>query len=304
MKIGLLSAILPDNTYEEVIDIANKFGYKAVELACWPNEKKSRRYAGVSHIDIDQLNESSVKHILEYAKNKNIEISALGYYPNPLDKDEKKRIKYIEHIKKLIKAASILKVNRISTFIGKNQFLSDEDNFELFKQYWPDIIAFAEKHKVYVGIENCPMYFTNDEWPGGQNLASSPHNWKKMFEIIPSKYFGLSYDPSHLYFQRMDYIKPLYEFKERIFHIHFKDIKLLEDKINEYGIFTSPLNYMKPKIPGEGGIDWSLFVNELYKTGFDLCGCVEIEDKDYEDSTQAVHKAIENSFNHINKFIK
>jgi len=304
MKIGLLSAILPDNTYEEVIDIAKQYGYEAVEIACWPKENKSRRYAGVSHIDIEQLDESKAKHILKYAKENDIEISALGYYPNPLDPNESKREKYINHIKKLITAAKTLNVNRISTFIGKNQFLSDEENFELFKKYWPDIIDFAEQNKVYVGIENCPMYFTKDEWPGGQNLASSPHNWKKMFQIIPSKYFGLSYDPSHLYFQRMDYIKPLNEFKERIFHIHFKDIKLLDDKLNEYGIFTEPLNYMKPKIPGEGGIDWSLFVKELFKTGYHLCGCIEIEDKDYEYSQKGIHKAIENSINHIKKFIE
>lgn len=303
MKIGLLSAILPDNTFEEVIDIANKYGYEAVELACWPKEKKSRRYAGVTHIDIDQLNEKYAKHILDYAKRKNIEITALGYYPNPLDSNKDNRTKYINHIKKLIKAASLLNINRISTFIGKNQYLSDDENFELFKQYWPDIITYAERYKVYVAIENCPMYFTSDEWPGGQNLASSPYIWRKMFDFIPSKYFGLTYDPSHLYFQRIDYIKPLYDFKDKIFHIHFKDIKLLDDELNERGIFAPPLTYMKPKIPGEGGIDWSLFVKELKNTGFDLCGCVEIEDKDYEDSTEEVHQAIKNSINHIKEFI-
>jgi len=193
-------------------------------------------------------------------------------------------------------------VNRVSTFIGKNQFISEEENFELFKKYWPSIIAYAEKLKVYVGIENCPMYFTKDEWSGGQNLASSPYIWKQMFEAIPSKYFGLSYDPSHLYLQRMDYLKPIKEFKEKIFHIHFKDILLFPDKIDEYGIFTYPLRYMQPKIPGEGGINWEAFVNELKEIDYKYYACVEIEDKDYEDSFESVKEAIKKSYNNTYKF--
>lgn len=303
MKLGLLSAILPDNTYEEVIDIAKEYGYNAVEVACWPKGKAARRYAGVSHIDVDQLDDAKIEHIKTYAKDKGIELSALGYYPNPLDPDEAKRAFYIEHVKKVIIAAAKLNINRVSTFIGKNQYLSFEDNFDLFKKYWPEIIKLAEENNVYVGIENCPMYFTKDEWPGGKNLASSPHIWKLMFDYIPSKYFGLSYDPSHTYFQRMDYIKPLYEFKDKIFHIHYKDIKLFEDKIDEYGIFTHPLNYMQPKIPGEGGIDWQKFVEALKDTNYQLSACVEIEDKDYEDSKESVLKAIKNSHDHIAKFL-
>ena len=303
MKLGLLSAILPDNSYEEVIDIAKNNNFEAVELACWPKTKASRRYAGVTHINVDELDDLNIKHILNYANKNNVEIYALGYYPNPLTQNEEKRDFIFNHLKKVIKAASLLKINRVSTFIGKNQFLSDEDNFELFKKYWPDIIKFAEENKVYIGIENCPMYFTKDEWPGGQNLASSPHIWRKMFKAIPSKFFGLSYDPSHLYLQRMDYIKPLTEFKDKIFHIHIKDIKLLKDKIDKYGIFTYPLNYMKPKIPSEGGIDWKIFINELKKINYQGCACIEIEDKDYEDSYDSILKAIQNSKNHIKKFL-
>lgn len=301
MKLGLLSAILPDSSFEEVIDIASKYKYEAVELACWPKEKAARRYAGVSHIDIDQLDQEKAQYILDYAKNNGIEISALGYYPNPLDQDKDKRNFYFFHIKKLILAAKKLRVNRISTFIGKNQYLSDEENFELFKEYWPDIIDFAETNQVYVGIENCPMYFTKDEWPGGQNLASSPYNWRKMFDVIPSKYFGITYDPSHLFFQRMDYIKPIYEFKDRLVHIHYKDIKIFKDKIDDYGIFTYPLNYMQPKIPGEGGIDWKVFIKALKDINYKHCGCIEIEDKDYEDSFESVLSAIEKSHHHIQK---
>ena len=302
MKIGLLSAILPDSSFEEVIDIARENGYKSVELACWPKGKSIRRYAGVTHIDVDNLTEDKIEYILNYTRTKTVEIACLGYYPNPLDPDEEKRIFYIEHIKKVILAAAKLGVYRISTFIGKNQFINEEENFDLFKKYWPDIIAFAEENKVQVGIENCPMYFTKDEWPGGQNLASSPFMWKKMFEIIPSDYFGLSYDPSHLYLQRMDYLKPLKEFKDKIFHIHFKDIRLFNDLIDEYGVFTYPLRYMKPKIPGEGGIDWKLFVNELKNINYQYHACVEIEDKDYEDSFDSVKKAIKNSFDNVIKY--
>ncbi len=303
MKIGLLSAILPDSSFEEVIDIAKDNNYQAVELACWPKGKSNRRYAGVTHIDVDTLSKEKINYILNYVKSRNIEIAALGYYPNPLDQDEEKRLFYLEHIKKVINAASLLKVNRVSTFIGKNQFINEDENFELFKKYWPEVIRYAEEKEVYVGIENCPMYFTKDEWPGGQNLASSPYMWRKIFSEIPSKYFGLSYDPSHLFLQRMDYLKPIKEFKDKIFHIHFKDILLFPDKIDEYGVFTYPLRYMQPKIPGEGGIDWKAFVNELKAINYQNYACVEIEDKDYEDSFDSVKKAIKNSYKNVIKFL-
>lgn len=303
MKLGLLSAILPDSSFEEVIDIASENGYEAVELACWPKGASERRYAGVTHIDVDRLDEKSIKYILNYAKKKNIEIMALGYYPNPLVAVEEKRTFYFNHIKKVIKAASLLGINRISTFIGKDQNLPFEENYEMFLKYWPDIITYAEEMKVKVGIENCPMYFTKDEWPGGKNLASSPHIWKKMFEDIPSDYFGLSYDPSHLYLQRMDYIKPLYDFKHKLFHIHLKDLAVYKDKINEFGIFTYPLNYMSPKIPGDGGIDWKLFIESLKEIGYDKCACIEIEDKNYEDSHKDVLLAIQKSQNHIKEYL-
>ena len=303
MKLGLLSAILPEKTFEEVIDIANEEGFKAVEICCWPYGKSNRRYAGVTHIDVDTLTDEKAKYYLEYAANKDVEIMALGYYPNPLDQDLQKALFYQEHIKKVIKASHKLGINRISTFIGKNQYLTDEDNFLLFRKYWPNIIELAESLKVQVAIENCPMYFTKDEWPGGQNLASSPYNWKKMFEIIKSDYFGLCYDPSHLHLQGMDYLKPIYDFGNKIFHIHYKDIQVDQDKLDEYGIFTHPLNYMSPKIPGKGGINWQKFIEALKTVNYDKCGCIEIEDKDYEENDETVLKAIKDSYIHINNFL-
>jgi len=304
MKLGLHSAILPDSTFEQVIDKAAETGYRAVELACWPSGKAERRYAGVTHIDAAAVDTEKARHINEYCSKKNIQIAALGYYPNPLDPNIQNRSAYIEHIRNLIIAAKTLGVNKISTFVGKDKNKTLEENLKFFAEIWAPIIRFAEDQQVWVGIENCPMYFTMDEWPGGLNLASSPHIWRQMFNIIDSDYFGLSYDPSHLYFQRMDYIKPIYQFKNKIKHVHIKDIKIYPDKIDEYGIFTYPLNYMSPKIPGHGGIDWGIFASALQDIGYSEAACIEIEDRSFEGSDENVQKAISLSYRHISQFIE
>ncbi len=302
LKIGLHSAILPDQSFEEVIDLISEMGYKSLEVCAWPQGKSERRYAGVSHVDVDNHDPKYIKHILETAKAKNIDLAVLGYYPNPLDPDKEKSDLYINHIKKVIYFSHLLGINRVSTFIGKDKSKTIEENIELFKNVWPDIIKYAESLEVYVGIENCPMYFTKDEWPGGVNLASSPAIWRQMFEIIPSKYFGLAYDPSHLSFQGMDYIKPLYEFKDRMIHIHLKDTKVDQDRLDEVGIFAYPLQYMDPKIPGKGDIDWEKFLNAVKDTNYKHHIVIEVEDKDYEDSFESVKKALELSLDHTVKF--
>lgn len=303
MKLGLHSAILSESTFEEVVDYANSVGYKALEIVCWPPGKANRRYAGVTHIDVTDLDESKIAYIKDYCQNKNIQIAALGYYPNPLDPDIQGRNIVIEHLKIVIKAAAELGVNKVSTFIGKDKNKTVEENMILFETIWRPIIALAEAEKVWIGIENCPMYFTDDEWPGGLNLASSPAIWKEMFKIFDSDYFGLSYDPSHLYLQRMDYIAPLYKFKDKIKHIHLKDIKLYREKIDEFGIFTAPLNYMSPKIPGLGGIDWGAFASALYDISYKGAACVEVEDKAFEASSDDVTNAIQLSYSHLQQFI-
>ncbi|NMS52390.1 sugar phosphate isomerase/epimerase family protein, partial [Vibrio parahaemolyticus] len=109
-----------------------------------------------------------------------------GYYPNPLVADEKEAGVYLEHVKKVISAAARLGVGRMNTFVGRDPARSLADNWALFDERWPEVIKHAEREGVRVGIENCPMYFTTDEWPGGKNLAVSPAIWREMFSRIPS----------------------------------------------------------------------------------------------------------------------
>ncbi|HUS72670.1 MAG TPA: sugar phosphate isomerase/epimerase family protein [Sedimentisphaerales bacterium] len=303
VKLGFLSAILADQTFEEVISFAAETGYSCVEIMCWPVGKAERRYAGVTHIDVTELSEEKIKSIQSFLKEKSVSISGLGYYPNPLEADKKKTDYYIEHIKKVIDGANKLGLENMNTFIGRDHQRSVEDNFAKFKEVWPPIVRYAEEKNVKIGIENCPMFFSNDEWPGGKNLASSPVIWRRMFEEIPSANFGLNYDPSHLVWQFMDYVKPIYEFKDRIFHVHIKDAKVMRDKLNDVGILATPLSFHSPKLPGLGDVDWGKFFSALTDIGYDGCACVEVEDRAYEGSLEIRKKSLIQSREYVKQFL-
>lgn len=303
MKIGLVSAILDGWNFEEMIDTVSEMGFRCVEVACWPQGKAERRYAGVSHIDVSELDDAKAAYILDYCKQKNVEISSLAFYPNTMDPDLEKREHNIAHLKKVIAASAKLGVNLVTTFIGRDQNKSVEENIELFREIWPDIIAYAAERKVKVAIENCPMLFGRDQWPGGQNLMTTPAIWRKLFAIIDSPYFGINYDPSHFIWQQMDYVKPIYEFRDKIFHVHFKDIKLYPDKLNDCGIMAYPLDYMSPKLPGYGDVNWGRYVSALTDIGYDGCGCIEVEDKAFESSREKILDSIRISKRYMDQFV-
>ncbi|MFV0352024.1 MAG: sugar phosphate isomerase/epimerase family protein [Oscillospiraceae bacterium] len=303
MKLGLVSAILDGWNYEEMIDTISSMGYNCVEVACWPKGKAERRYAGVSHIDVDDLTDEKAEHILQYAAQKGVQISALAFYPNTMDADLEKRTANIEHLKKVIQASAKLGINLVTTFIGRDSAKTVEENLQLFAEVWPPIVQLVEQLGVKIAIENCPMLFGPDQWPGGQNLATTPAIWRQMFEIIPSKNLGINYDPSHFIWQQMDYVKPLYEFKDRIFHVHYKDIKMLKDKLDDYGVMAYPLQYMIPKLPGLGDVDWGKYVSALTDIGYDGFTCIEIEDKAFEGSRERVLDSLRIAKRYIDQFV-
>ncbi len=305
MKLGFVSAILDQSSYEEMIDIAADLGFECVEAACWPRGKAERRYAGVSHIDAERVlsDEMYAKHITDYASEKKVEISSLAYYPNTMDPDPVKRAAAVEHLKNLIRASAKLGIGMVTIFIGRDQTKTVEENLELVKEIWPSIIETAESEEVRIGIENCPMLFGTDQWPGGQNLMTTPSNWKKVFEILPSKYLGINYDPSHFVWQMIDYIKPIYEFKDKIFHVHFKDIKIYPDRLQQVGIMGYPLDFMSPKLPGYGDVDWGKYVSALTDIGYDGYTCIEVEDKFFEGSREKVIDSLKLSKKYMSQYV-
>ena len=305
MKFGLLTAILDGWSFEEVVDIASGMGFKCLEVACWPAGKAERRYAGVSHIDCERVCEDDAyaAYVKELVASKGLEISSLAFYPNTMDPNPEKREAAITHLKAVIRASAKLGVNMVTTFVGKDQYKTFEENIELFKQIWPDIVALAEEQGVKVAIENCPMLFGADQWPGGQNLMCTPKIYRQLFEIIPSANFGLNFDPSHYVWQGLDYLKTVYEFSDRIFHIHFKDIKLYPEKLAQCGVLAYPLDYMSPKIPGLGDVNWGAFVSALNDIRFNGFAVIEVEDKAFEGSREDILNSIRLSKRYLDNFL-
>jgi sugar phosphate isomerase/epimerase len=291
MKLGLLTAAFPTLTLEEVAAWASASGFQALEVACWPSGgSERRRYAGVSHIDVDALDGRRARGIRDMLDRHGLAISALAYYPNPLDPDPEVRLAAQEHLRRVIAAAPALGVDVVCTFIGRDQRLPVEESLDQVRQAWPPLVRFAAEHGVKVAIENCPMIFSADEWPGGRNLAYSPAIWRRLFEIVPDDNFGLNLDPSHLVWQMIDAQRVVREFAGRIFHVHAKDLEIDRDGLYEHGVMSLGVGWQVPRLPGLGEVRWDRFLAALYRAGFDGVVSVEHEDRQFEGDVDLVKR--------------
>ncbi len=303
MQLGFVSAILPDLSLEEVLAFAAETGYACVEIMCWPRGKAERRYAGVTHIDVDGFTADDAAQVRALLDRYGVRISGLGYYPNPLAPDEAEAQVYVDHLRKVIQAAELLEIPVVNTFVGRDWTQTVEENWPRFLQVWRPLIAFAEDHGVKIGIENCPMLFTRDEWPGGKNLATSPAIWRRMFEAIPSDHFGLNFDPSHFIWQQMDYLAPLREFADRLFHIHAKDARIDRHRLDQVGVLAYPNDWHTPKLPGLGDVDWGAFFSVLTDVGYRGPVCVEVEDRAFEGSLEARKASLSQSLAYLRQYL-
>lgn len=303
MQLGFVSAILPELGLSEVLQFAAETGYDCVEVMCWPAGKAERRYAGVTHIDVAGFGPADAARVHALVDRTGVAISGLGYYPNPLVADRTEGQIYIDHLRLVMDAASLLGLSRVNTFVGRDPARSVDENWPRFLEVWPALIAHAESLGLRVGIENCPMLFSRDEWPGGKNLAVSPAVWRRMFEAIPSPAFGLNYDPSHLVWQMMDPVAPIREFGPRLHHVHAKDVRLDRARLDQVGILAHPLEYHTPKLPGLGEVDWSAFFAALTDVGYRGPVCVEVEDRAYEGSLEDRKRSLVQSCRFLRNYI-
>ncbi len=288
MKLGLLTAAFPSLSLEEVARWARDNGFEALEVACWPSAGgERRRYAGVAHVDVEDFDPRAVRDLVQ---RHGLEISALAYYPNILDPDPAAREAANAHLKRVIEAAQRLEVEVVGTFVGRDQNRGVAANLADFEKLWPPIVRFARDRGVKVAIENCPMIFSDDEWPGGRNLAYSPAHWRRMFEIVPDDNFGLNLDPSHLVWQFIDYVRVVRDFGPRIFHVHAKDMEVDPEGLYQHGVMSLGVGWQVPRIPGLGEVRWDRFIAALYQAGYDWVVSVEHEDRKFEGSVELVQR--------------
>ncbi|HEY2411657.1 MAG TPA: sugar phosphate isomerase/epimerase [Pirellulaceae bacterium] len=302
MQLGFVTAILPDLPLTEVARFAGQAGYDCLEVMCWPVSKAERRYAGVTHIDATDFTSAKADDVRRVVADTKVQISALGYYPNALSPNHEESDLAVNHLRKVIQAAALLGLKTVNTFIGRDWTKSVDDNWPRLLETWKPLVQFAQGNGIRIGIENCPMLFSKDEWPGGKNIATSPKIWRRLFNDLGPN-IGLNYDPSHMIWQQMDFVAPMREFKDRLFHVHAKDVRIDREKLDQVGILAHPSEYHTPKLPGLGDVNWGHFFSTLTDAGYTESVCVEVEDRAYEATLETRQASLIQSHTYLRNFI-
>ncbi len=307
MYIGFLTGCLGGLPLKEKAQWASEHGFRALELSCWPRTN-ARDYSG-SEIDVANFTVAEAEEIKAYFKVYGLTISSIAYYDNNLDRDPQKRKLINNHFKKCVDSAVLLGVPSVGTFVGRNIDKSLEENFDEFEVVFKDLVRYAEDKGIKVVIENCPMTGWQVKGLPG-TISFTPELWREMFKRVPNKNFGLNYDPSHLHSMLIDYISPVKEFRNRIFHVHAKDTEVFEEKVKIYGVFDKQLNacnedfgYWRYRMPGLGNINWGKFLDELKEIGYEGVVSIEHEDPVYEGSEEKVKEGLQLGINHLEKLI-
>jgi sugar phosphate isomerase/epimerase len=292
MQLGFVTAILPELSLDEVLAFAADEGFACVEAMCWPVGRAERKFAGVTHVDVTDFTQSRADDVRAACDRRGVALSALGYYPNPLDPDPATAEAAVAHLRRVITAAPLLGLSTVTSFVGRDWGRTIDDNWPRFLDTWRPLVRLAEERDVRIAIENCPMLFTKDEWPGGKNLFTVPAVWRRAFADLDSTAIGLNYDPSHFLLQGIEPASPLDEFRDRLYHVHAKDVRLDPRAIDEVGRFDFPNRWHQPRIPGFGEIDWDRFVGELLRVGYDGPVCIEVEDDTFGKTLQGRQRAL------------
>lgn len=307
MKLGFLTACLPQLGLEEIVAWAAGQGFQALELAAWP--VVSDRDYQARQVDAAKFNKDDASRVKDLFEKHNLEISGFAYYDNNVHPDLKQRKYYHDHLKKVINTASLLDVRLVGTFVGARPDKTPTENMKEIGQVFRELVKYAEDRNVKLMIENCPM----ENWmkfglPG--NYAFSPELLTALFNEVPSENFGLNLDPSHLYWLGIDYIQVIRDFAPRIFHAHAKDAEMLPDGEYQYGVFGRQIDpipwksgWWRYRMPGSGEVNWGLFIQTLQEYGYDYVLSIEHEDPVWEGSVEKVKTGLKLGLKHLGQFV-
>jgi sugar phosphate isomerase/epimerase len=279
MKLGMLTACLPNRSLEEIAEWAAGAGFEALEVATWPD--LGDRPFTATHLKVEDFTEADAERTRALFERHGLTLSALAYYDNNLHPDSTERAAVNQHVMACIDAAALLDCPYVGTFVGRDPGRSVAENLAEAEKLFPRLVEHAGEKGVRIIIENCVMEgWHPDGYPG--NLAYSPELWEWMFSLG----LYLNFDPSHLMWMGIDPVTALRPYVERIPHAQAKDIELFPDRRNRYGWPGRAIDRPDPwdvgwwryRVPGLGQVDWVRVVDALYEGGFDGVLSVEHED--------------------------
>ncbi|MGV9866740.1 sugar phosphate isomerase/epimerase family protein [Rhodococcus koreensis] len=279
MKLGMLTACLPQWTLEQIAEWAATTGYQALEVAVWP--QTGGRDFEAAHLPVTDFGAAAVDRTRALFDRTGLELSAFAYYENNLHPDPLRRSEINAHLRHAINAAAALDVPYVGTFIGRDPALSVVQNQREAEKVFPELVDFAGERGVKLIIENCVMEgWHPDGYPG--NIAYSPELWEWMFSLD----LYLNWDPSHLTWIGIDPLEAITPYIDRIVHAQAKDVQLDAHARNRFGFFGTVdkdddpwrTGWWRYRVPGRGQVDWNAVVDTLHEAGF--AGTLSVEHED------------------------
>jgi sugar phosphate isomerase/epimerase len=295
MKLGLLSACMPERSLEQVAAWASEHGYEALELAAWPTI--GERPFTAAHVAADRFDAAEADRVRDALERNGLELSALAYYDNNLHPDPAKRAATPTHLRACIDAAAELGGVPVGTFVGRDPSATVSENLRTAEQVLPPLVDYAGGRGVKLMIENCVMEGWHPDGAPG-NLAYSPELWEWMFALG----LYLNFDPSHLLWLGIDPVAALRPHVDRVVHAHAKDAEVFPERRNQFGFFGRIANrerdpwdmgWWRYRLPGLGEVDFRRYLDVLYEGGFGGVLSVEHEDPIWGGSPQLVDKGLE-----------
>lgn len=297
MQLGFLTVSLSSLPLPEIVAWAAEAGFETLELGCWPLDN-TRDYSA-TQIDVQTLDEAKAAEVLQLFEQHGLTISCLTYCDNMLHRDLAQRETNLHHLRKVIDAAALLKVDTVCSFIGRDEYQTIEQNIALAGQIFPALLDHAGNHNIRLCVENCPM-------PGWQyeglvgNVAHSPVVWDALFEALPYDNFGLNLDPSHLHWLDIDPIQAATDYASKTFYAHAKDAEIMADQRYRRGIMDPQHDgWWRYRMPGLGEIDFGGFIAALKNGGYTGPLSIEHEDPEWEGSVDNIQQGLKLGLQHL-----
>ena len=304
MKLGFLTACMPERSLEDIARWAGENGFEALELAAWPGE--GDRPFVARHLAAENWDGAESERVKSALADNGLEVSALAYYDNNLHPDPATRETIHAHLRACIDAAGDLGVP-MGTFIGRDPAKSVAENLRDAERVFPALVEYAGERGVKLMIENCVMEgWHPDGHPG--NLAYSPELWEWMFDLG----LYLNFDPSHLLWLGVDPVEALKPYVDRVIHAHAKDAETFPEQRNRFGFFGRvstreedpwDMGWWRYRIPSLGDVDFRHYVDALYEGGFDGVLSVEHEDPVWGGTPDKVEQGLRIAHHHLRPMV-